>query len=159
MYSISSKVHITVHVEVTAGNVGEFITDYLAENGRIIEITRQISVNNSLQFWVLLYQSRESGLPFIYNLLDHVETIGWGNGKYSNQDWGGRFNYANSITNFTWGASVYPRLDYFPRSPVNPCSDQCRVCNNSLCRRRQECLWCQYKYSIPLVNPLVHCWS
>ena len=103
------KVHTTSHVEVTSGTVGEFVINQLAENGRRIKIIRQLSVNNSVQFLDLSDQSWGSGLPFIFNLLYHVEATGWGGGNYLNQKWGGRVNDANSITNVAWGASVDPR--------------------------------------------------
>ena len=48
---ISRKLHSTAQVEVTHGTVGEFVTNHLAENGRIIQITRKLSVNDSVQFW------------------------------------------------------------------------------------------------------------
>ena len=43
-------VHPTAHVEFPDGTVGEFLTDYLAENGHLIEITGQLSVNDIVQF-------------------------------------------------------------------------------------------------------------
>ena len=86
---ISCKFHIAYCVEVTSGTVGEFLIDYLAENGRRIETTGQLSVNNSVQFLGLYNQAWESGLKFICNLLDHVEATGWGSANNYNQKWGG----------------------------------------------------------------------
>ena len=97
-----------------------------------------------------------SRLRFICNMLAHVEATGWKSGNYYNQDWGGGFNYAYSITKFAWGDYIYPRLDFFLQRSVNPCTAQHHVRDKFLCCRRQERLWCQYKYSNPLVNPLVH---
>ena len=48
---ISHKVHPTDHVEVTTVTVKEFVTGYLAENERQIEIIEQLSVNESVKFW------------------------------------------------------------------------------------------------------------
>ena len=42
---ISWKVHPTARVDVTDGTMGEFVTDYPAENGRRINIIGQIFVN------------------------------------------------------------------------------------------------------------------
>ena len=47
---ICCKVHPTACGEVPAGTVGDFFTDYLAENGRQIPIIGQLSINNSVQF-------------------------------------------------------------------------------------------------------------
>ena len=51
------KVRPTAHVEITGGTVGEFVTNYLAENRRRIEIIRKLSVNDSFQFLGLSEQS------------------------------------------------------------------------------------------------------
>ena len=99
LYRISRKLHSTAQLEVIHGTVGEFVTNHLAENGRIIQITRQLSVNNSVQFWGVPDQGWGSSFLFIYNLLDRVEAIGWGSGNYSNQYWGGSFDDAYSTTN------------------------------------------------------------
>ena len=48
---IICEVHPTVQVEVPAVTVREFVTNYLAENGRRIQIIGQLSINNSVQFW------------------------------------------------------------------------------------------------------------
>ena len=91
---ISCKVHPTARVEVTTGTVGEFVTNYLAENGCRIQIIRQMSINNSVKRLGVPDQGGVSGFPFICNLLDRVEFTGCGSRNYSNQDWGGRFNDA-----------------------------------------------------------------
>ena len=117
---ISHKINPAAHVDVTAGIVGEFVTYYLAENRCQIDIIGKISIKNSIQFLFLSHQSWGSGLLFIYNLLDHVESTGWGSVKYYNRKWGGRLNDATRITNAAWCASVNPRPAYLLRIPVNP---------------------------------------
>ena len=52
--NITRKVHPTVLVEVVAGTVGEFMTNYLDENGRRIPIIGKISINNSVHFLAFL---------------------------------------------------------------------------------------------------------
>ena len=47
---IIRKFHPTARVELPAGTVREFVTNYLAENGRQIKIIWQISVNKIVQF-------------------------------------------------------------------------------------------------------------
>ena len=153
---ISREVHPTAQVEVTAGTVRNFVNDYLAENGRRIEIIGQLSVNNSVQFWGVPNQSVGIGLPFICNLLYRVEAIGWGSGNCSNQVWGSRFNDAYSMTNVAWVDSINPLLSYLLQSHVNPHAARHRFHNDFLCRRRQERLWHQYNWHNLLVNPRVH---
>ena len=48
------KVPPTAQLEVPAGTIGDFLTDYLSENGNRIQIIRQLSINNAYNFWVLL---------------------------------------------------------------------------------------------------------
>ena len=55
---MSHKVHSTAQIEVADGTVGEFVTDYLDENVRRIQIIEQLSVNDSVQFWGVLNQGR-----------------------------------------------------------------------------------------------------
>ena len=47
--NITKEVHPTAQVEFIYGIVGEFMTNYLAENGRRIVIIRQPSINGSIQ--------------------------------------------------------------------------------------------------------------
>ena len=48
--NITSKVHPTYQLDVGDGTMEEFMTNYLAENGRIILIIGQPSINRSVQF-------------------------------------------------------------------------------------------------------------
>ena len=82
---ISRKVHPTDCVEVTAGTVRDFVNDYLAENGCIVKIIGKNSINDRVQFLGLSDQTWGSGLPFIFNLLAHVEAIGWGSAIIPNR--------------------------------------------------------------------------
>ena len=59
MDGIIHDVHPTAQVEVPARTVEEFVNDYLAENGRRIQIIEQISINNSIQFLGVTAQARE----------------------------------------------------------------------------------------------------
>ena len=55
--NITQTVHPTTQVEVGAGTVGEFTTNYLSENGHIIPIIRKLSINRNVHFWVFLILS------------------------------------------------------------------------------------------------------
>ena len=73
---IICKVHPTVQVEVPAGTVGEFVNNYLAENGRRIQIIGQLSINRSAQFLVVPTQALGHGLPFPCNPQTPAGTTG-----------------------------------------------------------------------------------
>ena len=66
----------TSHVEIPAGTVGDFVTDYLATNGRRIEIIGKISVNGRIKFLGLFDQTRGTRISFIFNLQARVEATG-----------------------------------------------------------------------------------
>ena len=83
---IICEVHATLRVEVTVENVGEFVTNYLAENGCRIYIIRQLSAYNIVQLLGLFDKTWGNGLLFICTLLACVEATGWVSGNYSNQD-------------------------------------------------------------------------
>ena len=57
---ISCKVCTTSQVDVTAGTVGEVVTNNLAENRHRIYIIGQLSVNDRVQFWVCLTKLGEA---------------------------------------------------------------------------------------------------
>ena len=68
--NITCNAHPTAQVEVGYGTMKEFTTDYLAENGRIIPIIGQLSINGRVQFfghywfcqgkWILVYSQPAS---------------------------------------------------------------------------------------------------
>ena len=60
---IISKVHPTAQIEVIAGTIREFVTNYLAENGRRIQIIGKLSINNSVQFLGVTAQAWGRGFP------------------------------------------------------------------------------------------------
>ena len=63
------KVHPTAGVEVPAGTIREFVTNYLDENGFQIMIIGQISVKGSVIFLGLSDQAWGSEFLYIANLL------------------------------------------------------------------------------------------
>ena len=65
--NITHEVHLTAHVQVVSGTMGEFTTDYFVENGCWILIIGQISINGSVPFLVITDFIRGSGLLFIPN--------------------------------------------------------------------------------------------
>ena len=114
------EVHHTARVEILAITVREFVTDYLAENGRWIVIIRELSVNDSVQFLGFSDQARGSGFAYIANLLDQNEAIGWVSSSNSNHIWRGRFNDANRIINAVSGDPINASPTNFPQRPGRP---------------------------------------
>ena len=88
--------------------------DYLAGNGRRIQIIGQLYINNSVQFLGVFDKGGGSGLLFICSLQAPIEVTEWGSGNYSNQDYGGSMLYYNSMTTSAWGDSDNPCLAYLP---------------------------------------------
>ena len=46
--NITREVHPTAQLEVVTGTVGEFVTNYVSENGRRNQIIGKLSVNDSI---------------------------------------------------------------------------------------------------------------
>ena len=62
-------------------------------------------MNRSLQF-IGLYEIWGLGLPYIPNILYHVDATGWVSiSNDSNQSWGGSFTDPTSTNNVPWGGS------------------------------------------------------
>ena len=59
-------VHTKERIEILSGTVGEFVTEYLSENGRHNQIIGELFINKSIQF-IGLYKIWGSGLLFITN--------------------------------------------------------------------------------------------
>ena len=121
---IYREVHPKACVEILAGSVRQFVTEYLAENGRQIQIIGELCINGNVQFLGLSDQAWRSGLWYTANILAMVEATGWGRFNDSNQIQGVCFNDDNSITNVLSGASIDAHPDYLPWSSVSPFAAQ-----------------------------------
>ena len=86
--SVTCEIHLTEKVEVGDGTVRQFTTNYLAENGRIIPIIGQLSINRSVELLGIPKFSRKSGLLFIENLKSLTVTTVWGHDDTFNHNWG-----------------------------------------------------------------------
>ena len=76
----------TERVEVPAGNVGEFGTNYLAEmDAEPIPLGNFPSTTVS-NLWVFPNQSSGTGMLFIYNIQAPIEATGWRSANNSNQN-------------------------------------------------------------------------
>ena len=74
--NITHKVHPKALVDIIAGTVGEFVTNYIAKNGGRIQIIGQLSINRSAQFLVVPTQALGHGLPFPCNPQTPAGTTG-----------------------------------------------------------------------------------
>ena len=154
---ISHKVNPKVWVEVPAVTVGDFVTEYLAENGRIIHIIGQISINDSVQFLGVSDQAWGLEFPFLCNLQAPVEATVRRSENYFNQYWGGSMFDTNIIINVAWGGSTYASPANSPWSLVNPRASARRIRDDFLCLRCQERLKHYYNWHNNRINIRVHC--
>ena len=76
--NITREVHAIAQVEVGAGPVREFTTNYPAENRRRIPTIGQLSINGSVQFWGIPDFVRGIGLSFIPNMQVPTDLTVWG---------------------------------------------------------------------------------
>ena len=84
---ITREVHPTAQLDVSAGVIGQFLSDYLAENGRRIPILGQICINGSVELLGIPNFHRTSDPMYTENLLAPHDTTGWGDGGNPNQNW------------------------------------------------------------------------
>ena len=120
--SIFREVHHIARVDILAGTIGEFFTNYLDLNGRRIAIIGKFSVNGSVQFLGFSDQTLGSGLPYIVNLLDKFDTTGCVISNNSNHIWRGCFKNSNNIINATWYVAIDASPTKLSPSPGRPCS-------------------------------------
>ena len=154
--NITKDVHSTAQVEVVSGTMGKFTIDYLSENGRSIQIIRQLSINDSVQFLRIPDFVGGIGLSFLPNLKYPVESIVWGNGGTSNHNWGGSSFGLYITISVSRGASIDPRPDYLLQSLINSRAAARSIRDNFLCCRRQECFRSPSNICNPILNPWVH---
>ena len=159
LYGIIRKVHPTAQVEFPAGTVGEFVTNYLAENRYIIQIIGQLFINDSIQFLGVPAQAWLHGFIFLCNLQSPSDATVLGSGNYSNQYCGGSMFNSNSFTNVDWGVSVNAGPSNSPWIHVNLRTAAHRMRNNFLCLGHQEHLCCPSDQHNPWDYTKFHCWD
>ena len=75
---VTPEVYPTARVEVGAGSVGGFATNYLTADGRMIPMFRVNSINRSTQWLGVPDPLRTAGPPQTDNIL--VPSTAWGSG-------------------------------------------------------------------------------
>ena len=114
--NVTRKIHLTAQVDIGAGTMGEFTTNCLAENGRIIPIIGKLSINGSVQFLGIPYFVINCGLSFIENLQASNVPTGWGHANTTNHNWGVIPGGSYSMRSVPWGCTIPAHPSYMPRS-------------------------------------------
>ena len=135
---ITPAVHPTTKVDVGAGVVGQFSSNYLTENRRRIPILGQIPINGSVKLLVIPEFHRTSGPMYTENILDPYYTTGWGDGGTSNHKWPVFWGGPYSNVSILWCSAVLPCPACMSRSLDNMRAAERRVCDDFLCGRRRS---------------------
>ena len=134
--NVTREIHPTAQVEVTTGTMGQFNTNHLAENGRIIPNIGKLSINGSVQILGIPDFVRNSTFSFIGNLQSPSMTTVWGHADTPNKNWVVRLGGPYRMYSVPWGSTVPVRLAYISRSPDNPRAAARRICYDFLRQRR-----------------------
>ena len=154
--------HPTACIEIPAGTVGEFVTEYFSENGRRNRIIGELSINGSVQF-IRLSKIWGSILTFIPNPRDPDISSRWGSTGPANSNentgsnivarmWGGSFSNSNMSQSGNWSVSINSSPADSLRSLTCPRIYQSRISKDFLQLRRQQRLWRRFNHA----NPWVH---
>ena len=65
---VTREVHPAAQIDVGAETVGQYSTQYFSENGRIIPVISQNSINRSVESVGITADTWICGLPFIENI-------------------------------------------------------------------------------------------
>ena len=83
---VTPKVHTTAQVDVSAGFVSEFSTNYLTEDGRRIPMFGRKSINGSVEWLGVTAPLRTNGIPWNDNILVPSPDLGAG-GTATKSNW------------------------------------------------------------------------
>ena len=158
---ICCEVHPTARIDIPAGTVGFFFTEYFSENGQRNCIIGELSINISIQF-IGLSKIWGSGFPFIPSPRAPDISSGWGSTGDANSNgnpgftivtgiWGGSFSNSTMNCSGNWSGYVNSIPCYLLWSPTCSCFDQRLIRNDLLHCRRQHCLWRQFNRANPRV--------
>ena len=154
--------HLYAHIDIPAGNVGEFVTEYFSENGQHNRIIGELSINGSVQF-IGISDIWGSVLPFIPNPRAPDISSGWGSNVSSssngntgssniNGSWGGSFSNPTFNLSGNWSVSIDASPADLSRSPTCPHVYRRRIRKYLLHPRRQQHLWRQFNRGNPWVR-------
>ena len=136
---ITREVHPTVQVNVGAGLIGQFSSNYLIENGSRIPIIVQIYINGSVDYLSITDFHRTGG-PFWDNyLLDTCYSWEDG-GTTTNENWRAQPGVPYGSVAFVWRGAIPTYPACIPRSPENLRAAARCVYDDRLRIRRRACL-------------------
>ena len=110
---ITREVHPTAQLDVSAVVIGQFLSNYLAKNGRRIPILGQICINGSVKCLGIPKFHRTSGPMYTENILAPHDTTGWGARRFS--------VYMGSLVLWKFGipkSSTLPLMQIWPRMGI-----------------------------------------
>ena len=137
---IMCEVHPTARVDVGAGVVGEFSSDYHTESGRRVPIIGQISINGSVEHLGIPDFHRTGGPFWAANIL--ATHSSWEGGvTNTNQNWGIHPRGSYGRVSVLWRGAVSACLAYVPRSPENARNFARRIRDDHLLSRRLAPIW------------------
>ena len=149
--SITHEYHPTEWVDIGAGVVGQFSSNYLTENGRIIPILSQICINGSVEYLVISDFHRTDGPMWVDNLL--ATRSSWGDGT-PNQKW--PLSQPRNVS-VPWNGAVPAPPGYMPAwSPDNMCAAAHRIHDEWLCGRRCARMRSPSTSFSPVLNPRIN---
>ena len=117
-------------IEIPAGTAGEFVTDYISENGRRNQIIGELPINGIVQF-IRISEIWGSRLPFITDprVPDcfsvwvctgaAISNVNPGSSTVTGS-WGGSFAHPTVNWSVNWIGSVNTSPADFPRSTICP---------------------------------------
>ena len=128
---VTREVHPTSRIDVGAGFVGEFATDYLTPSWRRVPIFGVNSINGSVQWLGVPHFVRTDGTAWTDNILD--PSTSWGNcGTNTNPNLGSQSGVTYGSVSVPCSGHICAMPAFVRRSPENTRSAVRRVRDNIL---------------------------
>ena len=136
--------------------MGQFLTRFLALNGRRVPIIGEISISGSVKSLGIPADAWGCELPFIENVQGPSEPTSWRHGDTSNQNWGVTPGGPYSNVAVALGSTVPARQTYMSTSLENRRVAERRVCDDFRCLSYYELDRRRFRSCNPIVNPRVN---
>ena len=147
--SFTREVHPTARIDVGAGFVGEFATNYLTPSWRMIPMLGVNSINGSVQWLEVPAPLRTNKPPWTDNIL--APSTAWGTGGTAKKiNWGSQPGGTYGSVAITWSGTVRAIPASGRRSPENMRSTARRVRDNLL---RENCM--ERMQSLPIYSSIL----
>ena len=129
--SVTREVQLTAGVDVDAGIVVEFSSNYLNESGRRTPLFGNFSNNRSVENLGIPDFNISGGTFWADNILATGPIWGEG-GTTTNQSWGIQYGEPYESVVVSWIRPIPVMTEYVCRSPENICAAARRVCDDHL---------------------------